>query len=69
MLAITFDFDNAVHVPEFESEGRTVLNVKGSNEDTMQKYLICDGESIISVRCDGELSAEQMKVIEKSFMQ
>ncbi len=69
MLAVTFDFDNAVHVPEFESEGRTVLNVKGSDTDTMQKYLIYDGENIINVRCDEELTAEQMKVIEKSFMQ
>lgn len=70
MLSISFDFDNAVHVPEYENGGLlTVLNDKGNYEDGLQKYLIYDESTIICLSCNEELSAEQMKVIEKSFMQ
>ncbi|MBR5419718.1 MAG: hypothetical protein IK115_01070 [Lachnospiraceae bacterium] len=47
----------------------TVLNDKGDHGGDMQKYLICDGKTIISINCDEDLSTAQMEVIKKSFMQ
>ena len=68
-LSIIFDFDNAQHVPALESGDITVLNDKGDYGGDLQKYLICDGKTIISINCDEDLSIAQMEVIKRSFMQ
>ena len=67
-LSINFDTDIATHVPEFESDGITVLSIKGKYSPIMQRYLIFDGKSIVYLRCDEDLSAQQMDVIRRSFL-
>ena len=67
-LSINFDTDIASHVPEFESDGITVLSIKGKYSPIMHRYLIYDGKSIVYLRCDEDLSAQQMDVIRRSFL-
>ncbi|MBO4750719.1 MAG: DUF2812 domain-containing protein [Lachnospiraceae bacterium] len=70
-LSINFDFDQAARLPELELAGLTVWTYEERYEDddyVTYRYLILDGDTIISARCDEALNAEQMQVIKTSFM-
>jgi len=69
MLSIRFDYDKAVREPALEVNGITVMTYEENYDgDVLYRYLITDADTIINARCDEALTADEMTVIEKSFM-
>ena len=69
-LSIRFDYDTAVREPALEVNGIIVMTYEETYEDgdVTYRYLITDADTIINACCDEALTADEMTVIEKSFM-
>ena len=69
MLSIRFDYEKAVRDPALEVNGITVMTYEENYDgDILYRYLITDADTIVNARCDEALTAEEVTVIEKSFM-